>query len=391
MKKLMTMILALVPMGIFAQGAQAYYAFADNLIEASFADLPARANASKEIGFEVNDLLLADPDFDIQENMIAYTKDLKKVFFSANKKLKLKDEDAEATIKNSSRIHLFKADVTDNGSWVNLEMLPFNGPRHSTGHPALNKDDTKLYFAADGPESTGKTDLFTVDLLEDGTYGKPMNLGNKINSEEREIFPYVDAENVLYFASDIENDGKSLEVYASRVVDGQPSAPVKLDVAVDSPREELIAAFKSVDVETIKTAEAEAESMDLDILQEAEELAEAESMDLDILQEAEKLAEIEGVEEQFADSFSGDSYDFASEQVIYTVQIGAFLKNVEAGTYKQYSGLFHHQYQDGYNRYYSGIFASKEEAEAHLQYMKEKGFSDAFVLGLKGENRFLGE
>ena len=56
---------------------------------------------------------------------------------------------------------------------VNLEMLPFNGKSHSTGYPALNKDETKLYFVSDGPESTGKTDIFMVDLIEDGTYGKP--------------------------------------------------------------------------------------------------------------------------------------------------------------------------------------------------------------------------
>ncbi len=153
---------------------------------------------------EVDDMLLADPDFDIQEDMISYTKDQKTVYFSANKKLKAnKKNETALKIKKSVQLQMFKASVTETGEWVNLEMLPINGKNHSTGYPALNGDDTKLYFVSDGPESTGKTDLFMVDLLENGTYGKPENLGSKINTAERELSPFVDDSNVLYFASDI--------------------------------------------------------------------------------------------------------------------------------------------------------------------------------------------
>ena len=56
---------------------------------------------------------------------------------------------------------------------------------------------------ADGPASTGKTDIFVVDLNADGTYGKAENMGSTINSLEREVLPLVDDSNVLYFASDV--------------------------------------------------------------------------------------------------------------------------------------------------------------------------------------------
>ena len=52
----------------------------------------------------------------------------------------------------------------------------------------------------------------------------------------------------------------------------------------------------------------------------------------------------------------------APDVLVYTVQIGAFLQNVKTGTYKKSAGLFNYRYDDGYNRFYSGVFATYEEA-----------------------------
>jgi hypothetical protein len=107
--------------------------------------------------------------------------------------------------------------------------------------------------------------------------------------------------------------------------------------------------------------------------------------------EAESLAEIQRIEGVFANSMIGAAYDFNSENVMYTVQIGAFVQNVKTATYKDSAGLFNHRYDDGYNRFYSGVFKSYEEALAHLEEMRKNGYDDAFVLGLKGKTRFLAE
>lgn len=391
MKKLMIMMLAAVPFGMIGQGVQGVDENVTDIFNNSYADLEIASNdyafhekdspildlyednSTGDDIYEVNDLLLADPDFDIQENMIAYTKDLKTVYFSANKKLKAKKgNESDVKIKKSVQLKLFKATVKENGEWENLEMLPVNGKRNSTGYPSLNKDDTKLYFVADGPQSTGKTDIFAVDLLDNGTYGKAENLGSKINSEEREMQPIVDESNVLYFTSDIETDGKELDVFASVVNDDEPSTPIKLDVSATGSKEDYIAAFKAVEEEAIRLAEEEADLRDLEILLVAE-----------------NLAEIEQVEEDFEDTLSGKAYNFNSDKVVYTVQIGAFLQNVKTGTYKKSAGLFNYRYDDGYNRFYSGVFSTYEEALDHLKQMRKDRYEDAFVLGLEGKKRFL--
>jgi hypothetical protein len=74
---------------------------------------------------------------------------------------------------------------------------------------------------------------------------------------------------------------------------------------------------------------------------------------------------------------------------MYTVQIGAFQENVKTGTYTDSAGLFNHRYEDGFNRFYSGVFKSHKEALSHLKKMKKDGYQEAFVVGLKGSERFL--
>ena len=390
MKKIMTLMLAAIPLGIIAQNSQEVYAVNDDIFNMSYADVGSMniegnkgdvnapstdsedAYVSDNEMLKVNDLLLANPDFDIQENMITYTKDQKTVFFSANKKIKENTRnEAGLKIKKSAQLQMFKAKVTESGEWVNLEMLPFNGKNHSTGHPALNKQETKLYFASDGPESTGKTDLFVVDLLEDGTYGKPENLGSKINTAEREVFPFVDDNSVLYFESDIKTEGDELNVFAAEMIDSEISSPIQLDVQANRSKEDYIAAYASVDTEAIMAEKA------------------ALLRDMEILLEAENLAEIERIKNVYGDTMMGGAYNFDKNDIVYTVQIGNFQKNVKTGTYTESSGMFNHRYDDGYNRFYSGVFKSNDEAKSHLKKMKKDGYVNAFVIGLKGNERFL--
>src|SRR5690606_25746235 len=63
-------------------------------------------------------------------------------------------------------------------------------------------DGSKLYFSSDRSGGYGGTDLYVVDISSDGTLGVPKNLGPKINTSGRESFPYINADNELYFSSD---------------------------------------------------------------------------------------------------------------------------------------------------------------------------------------------
>lgn len=177
------------------------------------------------------------------EGLVTFSKDRKTVYFSANgkiKKVRRKNrKNNEVKTRKTINIQLFKASINENGEWGNLEMLPFNSDRFSSGHPVLNNDDSKLYFVSDRPESLGRTDIFVVDINPDGTYSEPRNLGPEINTTEREMFPFIGKDNVLYFSSDGYPGYGALDVYASKIFDNSVSEPLNLGEPVNSEMDDF--------------------------------------------------------------------------------------------------------------------------------------------------------
>lgn len=67
-------------------------------------------------------------------------------------------------------------------------------------HAAFNSSGSVLIFASDMPGGEGGYDLYR-SIWTNGKWSKPVNLGPEINSERNELFPYLDAENRLFFSS----------------------------------------------------------------------------------------------------------------------------------------------------------------------------------------------
>ncbi|MFD2942000.1 OmpA family protein [Flavobacterium notoginsengisoli] len=148
-----------------------------------------------------------------------FTKDGKAVYFTRNNYIdgKKGKDDHKITL-----IKIYKATLDEKNKWNNITELPFNSDNYSVGHPALSPDEKTLYFSSDMPGSIGQSDLYKVSINPNGGYGTPENLGNTVNTEGKETYPFVTNENEIYFSSDghpglggldvfvanIENDGK---------------------------------------------------------------------------------------------------------------------------------------------------------------------------------------
>jgi outer membrane protein OmpA-like peptidoglycan-associated protein len=90
----------------------------------------------------------------------------------------------------------------ENGKWGKVISLPFNSNEYSTSNPNLSRDGKTLYFSSNMPGSIGGVDIWKVSVNSDGSFGKPENLGDKVNSEGNESFPFIADDNItLYFAS----------------------------------------------------------------------------------------------------------------------------------------------------------------------------------------------
>ncbi len=130
------------------------------------------------------------------EASVTFSPDNTTLYFTRNnygKKLK-RDKNGVNHLK------IYRSTKVD-GEWTEAVELPFNSDNYSTGHPALSPDGKKLYFVSDMPGSIGMSDIFVVDVLENGTFSKPMNLGPNVNTEKREMFPFI-SDKKLYFSSD---------------------------------------------------------------------------------------------------------------------------------------------------------------------------------------------
>ncbi len=123
-------------------------------------------------------------------------------------------------------LKLYKA--TKNGEeWGNVSELPFNSNEYSCAHPALSPDEKTLYFSSNMPGTKGMSDIYKVAILDDGTFGKPVNLGDKINTEARETFPFISNKNELYFASDGHPGLGGLDVFITQIKEDGTYGKVK--------------------------------------------------------------------------------------------------------------------------------------------------------------------
>ena len=180
--------------------------------------------------------MLGDVNTKYHEAGVAISKDQKTVYFTANNYYEKKFLTDSTGVNN---LQLFRASLGVDGKWTLKEKLPFNHVEYSVGHPALNHNDKQLYFVSDMPGGYGGTDIYVVDIHDDGTFGEHRNLGSKINSEGREMFPYIGKDNILYYSSDGMGGHGELDIFASKVYDNSVSEPINLGTPVNSEADDF--------------------------------------------------------------------------------------------------------------------------------------------------------
>lgn len=168
---------------------------------------------------------------------LTITKNGKTMYFSRNNF----NEDIESKDrKGLTNMKIYRATLVD-GKWTNIEDLPINGDAFSTQHPALNNDDTKLYFASDRPGTKGGSDIWTVDIRPDGLLSNIQNIGDVINTESAEGFPFLNNEGVLFFSSDGHTGLGLLDIFAT--IKGEDDASIidviNLGVPVNSNKDDF--------------------------------------------------------------------------------------------------------------------------------------------------------
>jgi len=134
------------------------------------------------------------------EGLVSFSPDGNTMYFSRESFAEGDFEKNKEVKTKKSLLYLFKA-TKDGESWVNVQALSINNKEYSVKNPSVSKDGETLYFASDMPGGFGLFDIYKVAINDNGTLGQPENLGNKVNTEGQEMFPFISDKGILYFSS----------------------------------------------------------------------------------------------------------------------------------------------------------------------------------------------
>ena len=98
------------------------------------------------------------------------------------------------------KLNIFSAKCSPEGKWSEVTRLPFNSAEYNSAHPSISPDGKRLYFSSNRPGGFGGMDLYYSELNQ-GIWSAAINLGPTVNTEGNEIFPFIDSNGRLYFAS----------------------------------------------------------------------------------------------------------------------------------------------------------------------------------------------
>lgn len=167
------------------------------------------------------------------EASVAFSPDQKTIYFTRNnygKKLKRG--------KNGiNHLKIYQSKFVED-EWTKAVEVSFNSENYSTGHPSVSPDGKKLYFVSDRPGGFGLTDVYKVDILENGAFSEPENLGRTVNTSKKEMFPYI-TENALYFSSDRNMGMGGLDIYKADYAGGVFGVGINLGEPINSNRDDF--------------------------------------------------------------------------------------------------------------------------------------------------------
>jgi OOP family OmpA-OmpF porin len=118
-------------------------------------------------------------------------------------------------------------------------------------------------------DSYGKNDLYVSFLKTDGTWTKPLNLGNKINTNDIEDAPFLASDDrTLYFTSEGLGGYGGSDIYMSRRLDStwqNWSTPENLGPVVNGSHDESFFSLSASGKQVFFTSQVAANSKDVDM------------------------------------------------------------------------------------------------------------------------------
>ncbi len=126
--------------------------------------------------------------------------------------------------------------VTKKGkSWGTPEEIIIGPDTFDYVHPTISSDELTLYFASDMPGTNGGYDIWSISRdKKSKPFSNPVNLGLNVNSNDHEMFPSLEDDSTLYFASKGHVGLGGYDIFKSKYVDGKWTPAENLKYPINS-------------------------------------------------------------------------------------------------------------------------------------------------------------
>jgi len=136
--------------------------------------------------------------------------------------------------KRHINLKLYLSEFKD-GEWTDLEEFKHNSDDYSVGHATVTEDGNTMYFISDmqtprggnANKNRGETDIWKSVKKLNGEWGIPENV-KSVNTEGKEMFPYIGKTGILYFASNGHVGLGGLDMYRAEPKDSSFGEPVNM-------------------------------------------------------------------------------------------------------------------------------------------------------------------
>ena len=128
-------------------------------------------------------------------------------------------------------------------NWGKAEMVEIKGidTMSTIGQPTISKRELVIYFSADRKGGLGGKDIWVAfrDSKTEG-FGRPMNLGEVINTPGDEMFPFLRNDTTLFFASDGHGGMGGLDIFVTTIdTAGNWGEPQNLKYPINSTMDDF--------------------------------------------------------------------------------------------------------------------------------------------------------
>ncbi len=104
---------------------------------------------------------------------------------------------------------------------------------------SINQQGDKIYFSSDRPGGYGGFDIYVSTLDRFGRWGRPINLGPKINTEGDEDAPFIHADGeTLYFSSTGHLGMGGFDIYRSKFIRQKWTTPVNVGYPINTAQDD---------------------------------------------------------------------------------------------------------------------------------------------------------